>query len=168
MANPPRLRRYWLNGFVPLAFQLQNAGIDELHPKCTARHDDSDHEGIHEEPGPAVPVGPVKPMAQVETYIAGIMATVGADGWIGPANPSTPVTPGPVPKPTDSCELGQNLYGGDLASPVQLPPGPNATSSACKGLCQANEKCAAYVFHQCGGAQARATCWLKGGGWHKK
>ena len=44
----------------------------------------------------------------------------------------------------------------------------NALRSACKGLCQANEKCAAYVFHQCGGARARATCWLKGGGWHKK
>ena len=162
-------RRYWLNGFVPLAFQLQNANIDTLYPKCSAAHAHAHaaHAPAHthaERDGPAVPVGPVRPMAQVRTFIDGIMRTVGADGWVGPANPSTPVTPGPVPKPTTTCKLGVNLYGGDLSGPQPLPAG-NATSGACKALCEANGACAAYVFHQCGGASSRATCWLKAGGW---
>ena len=28
---------YWLNGFVPLAYQLKAAGIDTLYPKCTIK-----------------------------------------------------------------------------------------------------------------------------------
>eukprot|EP01046_Picozoa_sp_COSAG06_P037562 COSAG06_NODE_4253_length_4428_cov_56.290829_1_plen_474_part_00 len=169
---PGQFGAYWLNGLTPLAFQLQSAGIDTLHPKCSSsasthpahNHTREAHDDLAAQAGPAVAVGPVRPMKQAQRYIDGIMNTVGPDGWIGPANPGTPITPGPVPQPTATCKLGENLYGGDLAEPHQLGPG-NATSTACKALCEANDACAAYVFHQCGGTDARATCWLKAGGW---
>jgi hypothetical protein len=81
---------YWLNGFVPLAYQLKAAGIEQLPPtKCTARSDSSDSSSAHRhvgsgEGGSAMPVGPVRPLDQVKTYVDGILKRVGTDGWIGP------------------------------------------------------------------------------------
>ena len=99
---------YWLNGFLPLAYQLRNAGVDVLYPKCGLAHKHTDgsavsassHGNRHHlnhphadvqgdgEPGahggPVVPVGPVNPLEQVKTYIDGIMDRVQPDGWVGP------------------------------------------------------------------------------------
>jgi hypothetical protein len=70
---------YWLNGIVPLAFLLKNAGIDEL-PGVT---------GIYmytggEWNGPGEPPAPVNIMEQCTKYINAILAYQHEDGWIGP------------------------------------------------------------------------------------
>jgi hypothetical protein len=88
---------YWLNGLVPLAYQLKAAGIEEVKPttsKCS-RTTTSHHmaEDVHSNALPAhghtVSVEPVRPLDQVNTYIHGILGRVGADGLIGP-----PITTG--------------------------------------------------------------------------
>ena len=159
---------YWLNGFLPLAYQLKNAGIEVLTPKCGLSPPRDEQHGGHGHGGPAsgrgggpVPAaGPVNPLAQVKTYIDGIMDRVQPSGWVGPpvvggSNPGTPTT--------SSCEAGLNLYGGDIGggTGAALPAGSD--SSACAAMCQADASCAAYVFEQCAGRPA--YCWLKRGGW---
>ena len=47
---------YWLNGFVPLAFQLKAAGIDVLYPKCGVKKPDHTH-GDEPEADERFPVG---------------------------------------------------------------------------------------------------------------
>ena len=88
---------YWLNGFLPLAYLLKNAGYETLYPRCAIeakahKHAAGGHE--HEE----FPAGPVKPLEQVKTYIDAVMNGVNANGWIGcgsgsepPASCSSPV-----------------------------------------------------------------------------
>ena len=83
---------YWLNGFIPLAYQLRAAGITVLQPKCGHRphaEGEGDHE-IHQRPQPSVPVGPVRPLEQVQTFVSAILASVNTtDGWIGPGDRPT-------------------------------------------------------------------------------
>ena len=147
---------YWLNGFLPLAYQLKNAGIETLSPKCGLRRPER---GGHAGHSHAQPSGPVRPLAQVKAYIDGIMARVQPDGWVGPppAAAAGPFTP------TPRCEAGRNLFGGDLAPSAPLPAAANASS--CAALCRADGACAAYVFEAGGCQGVSAHCWLKGGGW---
>jgi hypothetical protein len=86
---------YWLNGFVPLAYQLKAAGISVLYPKCSHKGRLKEADGPELPPrnrngaGP-VPLGPVNPMAQVRIFIDAILASVNAtDGWIGPGDRPT-------------------------------------------------------------------------------
>eukprot|EP00929_Paragymnodinium_shiwhaense_P051141 TRINITY_DN2575_c0_g1_i4.p1 TRINITY_DN2575_c0_g1~~TRINITY_DN2575_c0_g1_i4.p1 ORF type:complete len:413 (+),score=95.01 TRINITY_DN2575_c0_g1_i4:97-1335(+) len=77
---------YWLNGIVPLAFLLKNAGITELDPVV----------GIYKAPwGPNANLGikvdgssrqaqPVNVLAQAEKYISYILSHKSEDGWLGP------------------------------------------------------------------------------------
>ena len=80
---------YWLNGFIPLAYQLRNAGIDVLYPKCGLNKPSHEHDtqGNNEQP---VAVGPVHPMQQVRAFINAILASVNeTDGWVGPGDRPT-------------------------------------------------------------------------------
>jgi len=75
---------YWLNGVVPLAFLLKNAGVEELQPvtgiyKAAWGNDAKSY-------GNKIPTPiPVNVMAQVEKYISYILSHQGSDGWLGPA-----------------------------------------------------------------------------------
>ena len=83
---------YWLNGFVPLAYQLSAAGVVELYPKCDrqTQHNRSQHPQARAEDEGGTSAGPVRPMEQVRTYISAILASVNAtDGWIGPGDRPT-------------------------------------------------------------------------------
>ena len=74
---------YWLNGFVPLAYQLKAAGIDTLYPKCGIEKPHAHAE--EEQDDERFPVGPVNPMGQVKEFIGAILASVNeTDGWVGP------------------------------------------------------------------------------------
>ncbi len=141
-----------LNGFLPLAYQLKNAGIDVLYPKCSSERPHSHGDGT-----PIIPPGPVNPLQQVKTYIDGIMDRVQPNGWVGP--PPKNSGGGTTGAPTTSCAPALNLFGGDLGPSTVLP---NGTADACAAKCHANPACAAYVFEQCG---ATNHCWLKAGGW---
>ena len=166
---------YWLNGFLPLAYQLKNAGIEVLHLKCgpSKPHDHSqhrrEHSGEDEDRDGAttlgLPTGPVNPLAQVKAYIDGIMRRVQPDGWVGPTPAGGGGTTG---TPTSTCEAGLNLYGGDLAK-RQGGGGagglPGGNVSACEEKCRSTSACAAYVFEGCGTTN---TCWLKAGSWKEQ
>ena len=102
---------YWLNGFIPLAYQLKAAGVEALYPKCDKKP--AHEQAVHDEsevdsspinvtippppscgapPLPPCPVGPevVRPMEQVQTYIDAILTSVNeTDGWIGPGDRPT-------------------------------------------------------------------------------
>lgn len=147
---------YWLNGFLPLAYQLRNAGIEVLQPKCgTQRPHEHSGGSEHEHVEPrGLPVGPVKPLAQVKAYIDGIMDRVQPDGWCGPP-PGGGGSAGTTGPPTPTCQAGLNLFGGDLGPSHVLPSG---NASACEAQCHADSACAAYVFETCG---ATNHCWLK-------
>ena len=164
---------YWLNGWVPLAYQLKAAGIEELTPDigaCDTKSKPTNQTGF----APAIPVGPVRPLDQVKTFVAGILGRVGADGWVGP-----PVSASPI-QPTQTCAPNVNLYGGDLISGSATPLPKGSESAACKSMCLAHDNCTAYVYERCGtdhsgpatGANAESEpsaetdlCWLKKGGW---
>jgi hypothetical protein len=154
---------YWLNGFLPLAYQLKNAGIEVLHPKCGTHrpHDEhiSDTHEHAEQSARGHPVGPVNPLAQVKAYIDGIMDRVQPDGWCGPPPGGGGGGGGTTGPPTTTCREGLNFMNGDLG-PSHVLPGGNA--SACEAKCRADSACAAYVFETCG---ATNHCWLKGGPW---
>lgn len=159
---------YWLNGFLPLAYQLKNAGIEELHPpKCGAQQHPHEHSGQHDHgapppppgPHPGAPVGPVKPLEQVKTYIDGIVARVQPDGWCGPPPKAAETPKGKTGPPTTTCRKEWNLFGGDLGPSVVLPGG---NASTCEARCRADNACAAYVYEQCGGTN---HCWKKAGPW---
>ena len=78
---------YWLNGFVPLAYQLKAAGITTLYPKCGIQKPQDDGHGHTVEEDERFPVGPVNPMGQVKEFIGAILASVNeTDGWIGPGD----------------------------------------------------------------------------------
>jgi hypothetical protein len=152
---------YWLNGFLPLAYQLKNAGIETLHPKCGGSaghhgHGDRFAQSTAAPPSSGIPVSEtVRPLQQVRAYIDGIMARVQPSGWIGPAPKVSKRD-----NPTSTCAANVNLFGGDLPGGGAGKPGTN--SSGCADKCRANSKCFAYVFRKCG---RQATCWLKRGGW---
>ena len=84
---------YWLNGFIPLAYQLRNAGIDVLYPKCGLTQPSHEHSPKSDDGQPVpepVPVGPVRPMQQVRAFVEAILASVNeTDGWIGPGDRPT-------------------------------------------------------------------------------
>ena len=127
-------RRHRLNGFLPLAYQLKNAGIDVLHPKCATErphsHGDDDDAGERQHAS-ALPAGPVNPLQQVKTYIDGIMDRVQPDGWVGPP-PKGGGGGGSTGPPTASCAPALNLFGGDLGPSTPLP-----SAEACAAKCHA-------------------------------